>query len=324
MKNAKPSADNQSDERAMNSRKIFKAEIANLITSGDSITELENGWIKNIIKFNAGQHECTLKINSDAIKNILHITSFSTVNASCGQLEIEGIESLEQGKEITSDICWLLSFATMSKITWLTCEYEGTSQSISTSGFYNRYRPVIEYEAPKAISNFIEKSWDSYKENKDKRNLPAIFDYLLNCDKPAQPLELKLLFCFISLESLKSTYARTKEYKDDGSGFLNPESAKDKCKDGGKCIKRYLSLEKLLLEMFLEQNMKPDLKEIKKLRNEVIHEGLSSKDLSHLIGTYDYMQDILREYLLNLMKFEGRYRIYSEACRKTKEIIHTS
>jgi hypothetical protein len=55
------------------------------------------------------------------------------------------------------------------------------------------------------------------------------------------------------------------------------------------------------------------LKRIVKLRNEIIHSGLSQR--SHPQGwvMYEKIHDLLREYILRLLGFHGTYLVYSSA-----------
>lgn len=191
---------------------------------------------------------------------------------------------------------------------------------MTVSGFYNNFRPLLEYEATNQIKDFLECCWQPYQQNKEKRKLSAVIEYLLQCDKPGQPLEARILFISIVLESLKSTYAHENGYKFDGTGFLTDvqQDKKLKCKDDTKCKNRYMSFRNLLEKMLAEVGIQVELTDIIRLRNEVFHNGLSEKCYEHMTKTYDAAQDIVREYLLKLLGYNGSYWVYSTACRQKK------
>lgn len=291
----------------------FTAQIANYITSGDRTTELENGgWIKNIIDFDLGKYKGSLIISPDALdKKRERSNDIKGFLIESGDLVIEGIETAKEGEQVVTDICNLLALATMSKVIWYAYSFNGSGKKISVSGFYNHFRPLLACGSPGQTQNFLELCWEPYQKFRETRKLYAVIEYLLQCDKPSQPMEIKMLFISIVLESLKSTHAHEQGYEFDGKGFF-------KKKPEGK--KQYMSFQKLLEEMLAEKGMQADLADIIKLRNEVFHNGLSEKGYEHMRKTYDKAQDIVREYLLRLLDYNGPYYIYSKACRKMLSI----
>lgn len=62
--------------------------------------------------------------------------------------------------------------------------------------------------------------------------------------------------------------------------------------------------------------MKRGLKRIIKLRNEIIHSGLSRLSFSSKISLYNRGHDIIREYLLRLLNYQGRYYINDSNMKK--------
>jgi hypothetical protein len=59
-----------------------------------------------------------------------------------------------------------------------------------------------------AIKSFIEQTFPAFCRLKKKRKLAAVFDYLVQAERPSQPTEIRLLLAFVTLEGLKDTYAR--------------------------------------------------------------------------------------------------------------------
>lgn len=299
---------------------IFVVKIANYIASGDEYTELPHnqGKVRNVIKFKFDKYECQLNILPEVIgfdSRRLYKQKGKFIES--GHIFIKGISSKDEGEQVSTDICRLLSLATMSKVVWYSYSYGNERRSKSTSGFYNSSRPLLDYERPNLIQVFLQQCWKPYQENRDSRNLFEVIEYLLQCERPNQPLEIKLVFASIILESLKSTYAHTRDYRFDGSGLLTKEPSNEnlKCDDKTKCKNRYMSFRALLKEMLFQEQIDVDLTEIIKLRNEVFHNGLSSKDYEHMNATYKYAQDVIREYLLRLLGYKGEYYLYSKNCR---------
>lgn len=295
---------------------VFRGKIANLVTSGDVITKYEGGsWSRNIIRFDVGNYKCEINIHPDILKSEFKNGDYRGSLIDSGTIDIHGIKSASEGERILTDICWLLSLASMSHVIWFQYDFNGSGRGISVAGCYNSWRPVLEYQAKERIKNFMESSFCKYQDLKNPRKLSAVIHYLLKCDEPNQPLEISFLFTSIILESLKPTFAHQK-YEYDGSGFLEPTKGKPKCANGSKCTQRYLSFETLLKEMFAEAGMEPDLKDIKKLRNEVVHNGLSEKSYEDMRAIYEHAQDLIREYLLRILGYKGHFWIYSAACRQ--------
>lgn len=300
---------------------IFHGKIANLLTSGDEITKFENGsLIRNIIRFDAGNYKCEIKIHPEILKPNFKRGDYKGRIIESGTIDIHGVSTDLEGEDVLTDICWLLSFATMSHVAWYQYDFNGSGKFISVFGGYNSFSPVLEYEDTECIKNFIEGSFCEYQALKDKRKLNLAIKYLLKCDEPNQPLEISFLFASIILESLKSTFAHNKNYKYVGSGFLKKEAESQKCADGSKCIQRYLSFNDLLTEMFDEVDMKQNLNNIKKLRDEVVHNGLSKKSYKDMTPIYEDAQDIIREYILRTLKYKGAFWIYSGGCRRMGRI----
>ena len=127
---------------------------------------------------------------------------------------------------------------------------------------------------------------------------------------PVQPLEVKLAQIFIVMENLKGTFATKtgipffKGYFQDNAYPNRPLHKQPR-----------IGFEALLTSMFKDVGMKPSLRRIVRLRNEIIHFGLSRKPYSSLRKDYDYCHDVVREYLLRLLNYEGEYLLYSKASR---------
>lgn len=203
-------------------------------------------------------------------------------------------------------VCWLLSFAGLSRVVRYGETYpDGSRQSSHHTAFGTAefFRPTLDIRDGRLIQSFIEQTYPAFKRLEKRRKLPVVIDYLLQAERPSQPTECKLLFAFVLLENLKDTFARAKgiPYV---KGFFR--------KGAGPKAAKY-SFEELLHLMLAEVGMKRGLKRVVRLRNEIVHSGLSRRPHSKNWAMYEKIHDILREYLLRLLGYRGQYLVYSLA-----------
>ena len=118
----------------------------------------------------------------------------------------------------------------------------------------------------------------------------------------------KLIFCFVALESLKSTFATAQKIpfvKRCFRKISNPP--KTKLQDE-PCY----SFEELLQNMLAAVGMHHAvLNPIVQLRNEIIHNGISQQTHAANRHVYNACQDLLREYLLRLLAYKGAFWFYA-------------
>ncbi len=310
----------------------FSANISGLYLIGDLPTTLEDGhWIKNIIQFKCGKYKAKLTINPHLLKTPIskRNSKFKNKDIDTGILDIDNISSLEEGKGVSSDICWLLSFITQSKIVPYTAFYGDTSKSINASGCYNPGREILEYEAPKAILNFFENCWENYQAHKESRKLNIIFEYLWIANKINTHVEIQITAVAIALECLKSTFGHESEKYDYNNGLwykkgtINPQDFKvilqlldeNTSFTSEEIIKYYNKNEKLkrnfnslLTAMLKTQNLSYDLNDVIQLRNEIIHNGVVDEQSELHTQQYNIRlkaELIIREYILCLLGYKG-------------------
>jgi len=159
--------------------------------------------------------------------------------------------------------------------------------------------------------------WPNYQKYKFDRSLPAIIDYFIEVYY-CHSIEEKLLMVSAMLECLKWSWLETKCDKEllirkDGNYYRKDSQT-------GKKIEPKYTFESSLTEMFGEVGMTCDLSSIKKLRNNIIHTGLSGARLACRhpdIGGVNLQQvsglalDLMREYVLGLLEYKGQYWKYS-------------
>jgi hypothetical protein len=215
--------------------------------------------------------------------------------------------------ELSDRLCEILSFATESRVLVYGHDYPevGTlQQRHSVIGTVGAFRPPFDPFDGAAIKHFIEKCFTPYLQNRDLRCLHVVFDYLYHAGINGLAIEVKLASLFILLENLKYTYAHQAVYPFI-NGFFRQIGATT-ASPGSK-----VSFETLITKMLSVFGMNRDMAQIVRLRNELIHSGLIAIDVNDRLALFEEIQDIIREYILRLLRFQGEYFCYtSKQARK--------
>ena len=72
--------------------------------------------------------------------------------------------------------------------------------------------------------------------------------------------------------------------------------------------------------MMKSAGMHKGLKQIVGLRNEIIHSGLSRKPHSQQWKMYERIQDIIREYLIRVLEYDGNFFTYASQGILSKKV----
>lgn len=171
-------------------------------------------------------------------------------------------------------------------------------------GTVETFRPPFTQYDGASIKRFIQNSFPIYTQLRYPRCLNIVFDYLYYAGKTDLALEVRLASLFILLENLKHTYANHTGHPFLKGYFRNLEATM--ASPG-----QHLSFETLLKSMFSAVGMDPDMSQIIRLRDELIHSGLISIDAQAKFALVEEIQDIIREYVLRLLQFTGTYHCYS-------------
>jgi len=272
----------------------------------------DGSWCLCLIRLKLGKYRIELEQDRSVVTNNLRPEGF--VHTS--EISIAGVKSYAEGEFVVRDICNLLSLASMSQVRPYHFEFSGHAKTITVVGQAMRYRPLLEIQDGLAVKSYLEKVWPKYRKLKRIPKLPEVIDMLTTCELPGLPLEIQLGQIFIILENLKGTFA-----KQSGipfvAGFFRELSTPPKPKPKNE---KTLGFNELLKRMLAAEGMKPKLKRITNLRNEIVHFGLSRKPYESLRNNYDYCHDVVHEYLLRLLGFSGEYLIYSKASRVCSRI----
>ncbi|PTQ05439.1 hypothetical protein CWO33_23445 [Vibrio splendidus] len=282
--------------------------LSNFLALGIDTTDTDTGgWVRNKICLSVSG--LTIELHQEP----------ELINAKKSELKGEFVEStklvVKDIKEedidyvtgVVHKISNLLSFAVCSEVSFYAWNIEGTNRSRvwSVRGAYNYFRPPFCCVDTSGIQRLVECSFETYSELYEERALNVVVDLLNTPEVKNLQLELKLATLFVLLENLKSTYAKSKGYKYKNGFYFSPSN------------KKYVFIT-LLQEMFESVNMEVDLKEIKNLRNEIIHSGLSHLSHHEQLSIYGTCRDMVTEYFLRLIGYKDGFDTYVSRCMQSK------
>lgn len=284
----------------------FKAYIANCTVAGLEITKHENSWIRDTINFEIGNRTFTLKQNSTIVKG-----NFKEINGlffDSSELTIQNVEEYEL-TAIESDVhrlCWLLSFACLSNVVFYGYDYptgQNTGRRWAANGRLDFSRPSIEIRDGGIVKSFVEQTFNNYKSLENPRKLNVAIHYMLLIENNSLPTEAKLALSFVLLENLKSSFAHSNDIEYKNNYFWKKDNLTKKSS-------KY-TFEELLEMMFNEVGIAKDLSQVRTIRNDIIHSGLTQLHHDDAVKLHDDIHDLCREYLLKLLGYNGEYLLYS-------------
>jgi len=290
----------------------LKAYLCNCLIGGHKVTQYpDGGWVRDRIELNLSGYDVILKQK----KNVV-IGNINDLKGNCcytTDVIIRNVSKKDRDKatEIVMDISILLSMICESWIGPLKLEYPEGSGLYTTNSFIGAtqfFRPVLEIRDGEKVYNFIQLVWKQYQKVKKKRKIKELVHYLCLAELPENPVELQLIIAFTMLENLKDTWARSKKIP-----FVNGFFRKvgNNLNVNLKKTPSY-RFKELLRSMLKDMKMKRGLERIVGLRNDLIHSGLSRRTPQSQLKTYEVCRDIIREYLLRLLGYSGKYHPYSE------------
>lgn len=290
----------------------LRAHLCNCLIGGHKVTQgPDDGWTRDRIEWNLdGFDVCLQQKREIAVGNVTKFNNawHHTTDVVVNQV---GKNDRKKAMETVIDLSILLSFICECRIWPFKWEYpDGSGRyGINTSvGTAQYFRPVIEIRNGEAVYSFVHNVWNEYKKAKKKRKFKELVHYLALTELPENPIELKLIIAFTIFENLKNTWARTKRIPFAAGYFRNMSHPP---KANIKKEPKY-GFEEMLHSMLKNVKMKKGLKRIVKLRNDLIHSGLSRRPFQSQLKTYEVCKDIIREYLLRLIGYCGEYHPYSK------------
>lgn len=242
------------------------------------------------------------------------LKEFRGQKISTTEILVRGVKEkhLSKALKMCDRLCWLMSLAGLTMACRYAYEYpDGMAKNKGpVIGALNIFRPTLELANAQAIETYLQNGYLPFKKYEKRRDLRAVVSYLANVHSHEMPLQLKLIGCFVVLESLKATYASEQSIPFINGAFRKGQNRKSPV----------YKFEELLMLMFQEYGVKYGLKRIIKLRNDIIHTGYTTRPFKQQLKQFDRVNDILRVYLLKLLEYEGDYPVFSKANRKYREL----
>ncbi len=284
----------------------YKASLTNCLVGGIEFTDVGARRVRNKIPLKNLGFEVDLIQDPALIGQ--PVTAFADQQLHTTDLIVHNVAPyrVDAARRLVNHLSWLLQFASLSPVS--VCGYEypegsGKSSKMATQGRVQYFRPTIDIQNGTIVQHFIHKTINNYKSLSRVRKIPVIIDYLVNAERLGQPVEVQLMMVFVALESLKDTYAKSK-------GIPYFQGYFRKAQNPSRRTPKY-SFEELLKLMMHDVGMRRGFKLIIKMRNEIVHSGISRKTFNARVRMYDRCHDIIREYILRLLGYRGDYLSYS-------------
>lgn len=293
--------------------------VANCLMGGDEITRNSNYGIRDRVVFNCGGRSFLFRQKPEIINN--RLSQFKNRFAETTEVVVTDVAvcDLQDALAVIDRICWLLSFVSTCRVIRFGYEYPNGSGLVSqqsVSGIGRLFRPVLDISDGKRVKSLIEQTYNKYTLLEQVRKLPVVIDYLAQAEVPSQPIEVKAVLAFVALESLKHTFAVEQGIRYEKGAFRKPTWVL-----GGKNKKSDTYTFKQLVGMMLDRvNMRHNLDASYLLRNELIHSGFSSEPFNRRRELYEDVHDLIREYMLRLLGYRGRFALYSNTAGDIAEI----
>lgn len=293
----------------------FRAFVANCLVGGEEVSQNGTKWTRDVVRFNCDGFQFEFHQKHEIIVGSLGRFKDKFIHTTDVIVRDVKQRQVPKLQRVLHQLCWLLSFAGLSRVMYFGHEYPdgtGLQHTRSVVGVASFFRPTFWIGDGAEVRNFIEKVYDTYAELETKRKLGVVIDYLVQAERSGQPREVKLILAFVVLESLKDTYARDCRIPF-VKGFFRkhprPKSGRDA-----------YSFEESVQKMLRSVGMKRGVKRIVKLRNEIIHSGISRLSPSSQWSLYERVHDIIREYLLRLLDYRGSYLTYASTGRRSRQL----
>lgn len=292
------------------------AQVGNCLLVGEDWSEIGTRRVRNRIRLQLGTDAVEIRQRpaligvpwDDQLKGVFNYTT---------DIVVADPKSQARGERIASNVSDLLSLASMSQVRPFHFDFgAGPYGPLMTYGVTSYYRPTIEMQDGADIKAFLECCWSGYRRECRRRRLTEAIEYLVTAERPGLPIEVQLLLIFSCLECLKTTFARSRSIPESRRGFhrVTPTFARTLTRRQLE-KQRTFGFEDLLRQMLGDVGMKRGLKRLIRLRNQIIHQGLSTWSHKSKFKAHDTCHDILREYLLRLMNYKGEYLVYSSGSR---------
>lgn len=297
---------------------IFQAKLVNLVGYGQRMKKVRTGgWVNDRFEFELDGKK--IRIVQRAAVRTFDKSRFRGLTIPSSNVTISKVDSFHEGETLLNDLCWLLSFATHSPVMAYRYEYGGLVRGRDATHRYNSWRPPFDIGGPE-LATFINASWSHYQALKDSRALEGLIHLVVTSDAPGTLLETQVTTSVQCLECIKTYFVLSQ-----GHRFKVFEQTNGTFKGRSAHETTFENLLRLALED-VGMRLPRDFEVIKKLRNAIVHRGFIREQDSitgHIFGalgpgamhrtmfsTFEKIQDLIREYLLRLLAYQGQYRPY--------------
>jgi len=293
----------------------FTAHIANLLMIGNKF-EIDG---TSYIELKLGERQIKIIQNPNIATIYKNLSSCHGRLVSTTKVIVTDVETdeIEDVRNMIFSLCCLLSFITCSQVVFHSQEYPKSSSSWAIVGKTSIYHNVLDIGNGEVVADFIQTVWDRFISIEKDRRLDMIFDYIHHALYPGSTVESKLVFTFVTLESLKYTFALSKGYPFIDGFFRKLNQKKNNLPTPINWLLKRIFKEskvgfnKLLLQMFKEEKItitKAEMKKIISLRNEIIHSGISQSNFNFNFKVFIETQNLIREYLIKLLGYSDFYK----------------
>ena len=288
----------------------YCAFLSNFLAIGVQISQKpEGGWIRDKIAWDLSHYKVILQQSENIINQSVDKLRNRWIESSKVIIKDVPGKKVSEAENIAKDLASLLSFAGLSQVRVCGNEYpmgSGKQNRYLTSGVARFFRPTFDIRNGANVKNFIDQCWPLYRKLKKKRKLNIVFEIITTSEASLLPLEIRLVTMFLALESLKDTFARSKGIPYH-KGFYRKVSSPPK---SNLSKEPKYSFEQLLSYMLKEKGIRKGLKRIIRLRNDIIHSGISRRPHNSQLKTFENCHEFVRKYILKLLDYRGGYCSY--------------
>jgi hypothetical protein len=284
------------------------AFFANFPSMGERFTKVDGRSTRNLIPMRLDDYEVELYQNPEIIRNF---SKFKGAWCYSTRVVVRKVSQRKFSfvKEMLWDLADLLSFATTCRVEFFGYEYPKDSGKLRRWNSYGTPDPfwsLVDRIEGASTSDLVQQVWPRYRALKEPRRLSIVIRHLVEAARATgaggPPLELRLLMDVVVLENLKNTFASSQGFpyaygyfRKAGPGATNLRKA------------RTYGFEELVNLMLREQKMRRGIRRIVKLRNELIHGGVVDRSFESAHRAHCSIMNLIREYLLRLLGYHGRY-----------------
>jgi hypothetical protein len=216
------------------------------------------------------------------------------------RLTIRGARSRAQAETVSVQLAWLLSLFSSNKVR-SGFVVEGLVPVLRNARIgpdtFDVFRPAIDLNDSAELREGLQTAWPGYSFLHKSSKIDVAIDYYVLSQR-RDPIEVLLALTFVLLEHLKHEHAASNP-----AGKIAPTKGRRK---------RRPSFEQLVRQMLRGVGMSlQGVHEVGQLRNEILHQGISSLPFAEQWKLYELGQDMAREFILRQIGFRGRFAPFS-------------